>query len=173
MDHGARTLIQLASIAFAAYVAFQFVTLFSADEPQVEQPPSLSAYVTTYGEPVKLGDYFGDLLWVDYAAEWCSYCGPQTRTLKTLAGKYRDRLAFLTVVTGTAKVMEPPTAETARAWAARFGLDPKRVLAHYSTNTLPYHVLYSPAAEVLFEGSGLYTADRIGRILEQHLPESF
>ena len=67
--------------------------------------------------------------------------------------------------------MEPPTAETARTWATRFGIDPKRVLAYYSTNTLPYHVLYSPAGDVMFEGSGLYTADRIDQILKQHAPE--
>ena len=124
-----------------------------------------SSYVTARGRPASLSAFRGDFLWVDHAAAWCSYCAPQTRVIKALERQYGDRVTFVTVVSGTDKVMEPPSADTALAWAQRFGLDPERVLAHFSTDTLPHHVLYSPKGEVLFRDSGLYDRDRIIGVL--------
>lgn len=131
-------------------------------------PAAPGHYLTASGREVTLQAYQGQYLWVDHAAAWCGYCEPQTRTLVGLEQRYGDRLAFLTVVTGTDQVMQPPTAATARAWADRFGLDPERVLARFTTDTLPYHVLYSPRGEVLYQGSGLYDTARIIEILRMH-----
>ena len=151
-------------------VAFVLHDLTSSGPPALAAPPADDRYLTATGQRVSLDDYLGRYLWVDHAAAWCSYCAPQTATIKTLARRYRDRLEFLTVVTGTDAVMQPPTAADAMQWAERFGLDPERVLARFGTDTLPYHVLYSPRGEVLFQGSGLYGADRIAGILETYLP---
>lgn len=147
-------------------------TLGSVIRDSLSGPPAnaepvqpASSYVTASGRPTSLSDFRGDFLWVDHAAAWCSYCAPQTRTIKALEQRYGDRVVFVTVVTGTDVVMQPPGADTALAWARRFGLDPERVLAHFSTDTLPYHVLYSPRGEVLFRDSGLYSQDRIIGVL--------
>ncbi len=150
------------------YIAFQMLHVFSASG-SVDSTSTISkAYINALGEEVALTDYQGDYLWVDYAAEWCSYCEPQTRTLKRLEAKYGDKLGFLTVVTGTGKVMEPPSAETAMKWARRFDLDTNKVLAYFSTNRLPYHILYSPSGAVLYQGSGLFNASKIKDILNTH-----
>jgi len=124
------------------------------------------SYVTASGRPASLSELRGDFLWVDHAAAWCGYCAPQTRTIKALEQRYGDRVVFVTVVTGTDVVMQPPSADTALAWARRFGLDPERELAQFSTDTLPHHVLYSPQGEVLYRDSGLYDQDRIIGVLK-------
>jgi len=140
--------------------------------PVKEQAVTYDSYVDSNGVSVSLDEFHGSYLWVDYAAQWCSYCDPQTRTMKALQRKLGDRLLFLTVVTGTDKVMKAPTADTAKQWASRFELDPEMVLAKFSTDTLPYHLLYSPSGEILFQGSGLYDEHKITNIINQHLPEN-
>jgi len=142
--------------------------VFSGSAPPDNTGTTYNSYIDATGTEVSLSDYQGNYLWIDYAAEWCSYCEPQTRTLKGLEEQYGGKLTFLTVVTGTATVMEPPTAETAMNWARRFDLDTNKVLAHFRSNKLPYHILYPPSGAILFQGSGLYNASRITNILNTH-----
>ena len=150
------------------FIAFQMLNVLSGSAQENNTGTVSNSYIDAKGKEVSLSDYHGNYLWVDYAAEWCSYCEPQTRTLKGLDQKYGDKLTFLTVVAGTETVMEPPTAETAMNWARRFDLDTNKVLAYFSTNKLPYHILYSPSGKILFQGSGLYNASRITNVLNSH-----
>ena len=90
-----------------------------------EMAPSQQGYINVYGEPVELSDYFGNYLWVDYAAEWCSYCDQQTKILKALERKFSGHFDFLTVLTGTSKVMQPPTGDTAKDWGKKHKLNLK------------------------------------------------
>jgi len=150
------------------YIAFQMLDVFSGSAPANNTRTLSNSYIDATGKDDSLSDYYCSYLWVDYAAEWCSYCEPQTRTLKGLEDKYGDKLTFLTVVTGTGIVMEHPTEETAMNWARRFELDTNKVLAYFSTNKLPYHILYSPSGTILFQGSGLYNASKITNVLNTH-----
>ena len=95
------------------------IDLAEDDAPAASLEQSAEPYVTANGRPISLSTFQGDFIWVDYAAEWCSYCESQTRTIKALEQRYGDELVFLTVVTGTNEVMQPPNAETAKAWADR------------------------------------------------------
>lgn len=149
-------------------IIYTFLDVFSASTSNLDPQTSPNSYIDATGKKVLLSDYAGEYLWVDYAAEWCSYCGPQTRTLQDLERSYGDKISFLTIVAGTEKVMEPPTAETAMNWANRYNLDPEKVLAYFSTNTLPYHILYSPSGTILFQGSGLYNSGKITNLLKTH-----
>lgn len=136
-----------------------------------ERAITYDSYIDVNENIVSLDEFQGNYMWVDYAAEWCSYCEPQTKTMKALDRKLGDQLLFLTIMTSTKKVMEPPTAYTAQQWATRFNLDPDMVLAKFSTNTLPYHLLYSPSGEILFQGSGLYNEKKISNIINKHLQD--
>jgi len=156
------------SVVWTVGAVIHDLTLDTGGDASLEQ--SAAAYITASGRPASLSEFHGNYLWVDHAAAWCSYCAPQTRTIKALARRYGDRLTFVTVVTGTDKVMESPSAATARDWAERFGLDPDRVLARFGTDTLPHHVLYSPQGEVLFRDSGLYDSDRVIAVLRAKTP---
>ena len=167
MNRAIQTVVTLMVVWIVGSVIFE---LAEDDMPAGSQQRSVASYVTAGGRPASLEAFRGDYVWVDYAAEWCSYCEPQTRTIKALEQRYGDKLVFLTVVTGTDQVMRPPDAETARAWADRFGLSHERVLARFSTDTLPHHVLYSPTGEVMFRDSGLYDQDRILSILRAKTP---
>lgn len=144
--------------------------LASAGPPDAGVDASSAPYVTASGRNTSLKAYRSDYLWVDHAAAWCSYCATQTRTIKALERRYGDRLRFVTVMSGTDTVMQPPSVQTARDWAERFGLDPERVLARFGTDTLPYHVLYSPQGEVLFRDSGLYDEDQVISVLRANTP---
>ena len=130
--------------------------------------PKGGLYVLYANEAVELDDYFGKLLWVDYAAEWCSYCDRQARTLRSLERKYAGEVDFLTVVTGTAQVMEPPTATTARAWASRYRLEPQQVIARFSTDRLPLNLFYAPDGSLLFSHSGLMSQRQVEDVLRTH-----
>ena len=150
------------------FFAFQMRDIYFGNAPANNPRTTSSSYVNATGEAVSLSDYHGNYMWVDYAAEWCTYCDPQTRTLKGLKETYGDKLTFLTVVAGTNTVMEAPTADTAMKWARRYDLDTDKVLAHFSTETLPYHILYSPSGTILFQGSGLFDASKITNLLNTH-----
>ena len=159
-------LLLLLTFAIIGYGAFD---LLSTDPASVGSNELPDGYLDATGRQVSLKDFAGEYLWVDYAAEWCGYCGPQTGILKDLDAEMGDEIRFLTVVTGTGKVMALPSAETAMNWARRYGLEPRNVLARFSTNTLPYHILYSPTGETLFQSSGFLQAAQIRRILNDHL----
>ena len=167
MNRLVQTVIALMVIWTIGSTVFRFA---EDDGASANRQLSGKPYVTTDGQPASLDRFRGDYVWVDYAAEWCSYCAPQTRTIRALEQRYGDRLVFLTVVSGTDEVMQPPSPETARDWARRFDLDPSRVWARFSTDTLPHHVLYAPNGEVLFRESGLYDRDRILSVVRAKTP---
>ena len=160
-------------IAFAI-IAVAVTTLYKArHQPlpdRINRPITLDYYIDAHGNTTSLDVYHGDYVWIDYAAEWCSYCEPQTEVLKDLDHKYGDKLLFLTLITSTEKVVEAPTADSALSWADRFDLPLEKVLAYYSTKTLPYHILYSPEGEILHQGSGSYSAERIVDIIQTKTP---
>ena len=156
-------LIVLASFYFWDQTS---ITTSSSDHQAI----TYNSYIDVNGNVVSLDDFRGNYIWVDYAAEWCSYCAPQTQTIKSLDRKIGNKILFITVVTGTREVMKPPTAESAKNWAKRFNLDSQKVLAKFSTDRLPYHILYSPSGDVIYQGSGLYNATKITGIIKSHTP---
>ena len=134
------------------------------------RPITLDYYIDVHGNTTSLSAYHGDYLWVNYAAEWCSYCGPQTEALRALDQQYGDKLLFITLITSTEKVVEAPSAATALEWANRYDLPQDKILAYYSTKTLPYHILYSPTGDILYQGSGPHSTDQIVDIIGTKTP---
>ncbi len=87
-------------------------------------------FVDGGGQPVSLTDFNGRYVWIDYAAEWCAACTPQTTAIKSVAATALEKLVFVTsMVTERGGYGHPSTAATAARWAARFDLDPSRVWA--------------------------------------------
>ena len=161
------SILILGALYFAVMFFFESTIFDSSANIAYEMAPSQRGYINIYGEPVELNDYFGNYLWVDYAAEWCSYCDPQTKTLKALEHKYAGQLEFLTLVTGTSDVMQSPSGDTAKDWAEKYELDPQMVIARDLSNTLPYNRLYSPTGEVLFEKSGLIRSSEVEAVISK------
>lgn len=136
--------------------------------PQFSQQPAARA-VNAQGDTVALADFSGRLVWVDFAAEWCAACGPQSAAIRSLAGRYGDDVVFVTVMTSEpAGFGHPATQETARRWAERAALDPARVVAaDFSSMTLPQHALFGPDGTELFRHTGSLSAAQIRSTLER------
>jgi len=61
------------------------------------------------------------------------------------------------------------TVATAKAWASRFGLDPKRVLAaELWYKTIPEHRFYSPEGHTLFVHVGGLSAGQIREVISYY-----
>ena len=86
--------------------------------------------VNAVGEPVALANFSGRYLWVDYAAEWCAACVPQTHAVQAVASRSSSIVVYVTVMTSEpGGYGHPATQETAARWAERFDLDPRHVIA--------------------------------------------
>jgi thiol-disulfide isomerase/thioredoxin len=69
------------------------------------------------GQPIRLADLRGKVVWVNFWATWCPPCQSETPVLRDLADRYRDRGL---VVVGIA--VQETTVDDVRAYAARYEL---------------------------------------------------
>ena len=134
-------------------------------------PPPAGTFVDGDGKTVSLSDFYGRYVWIDYAAEWCAACTPQTMAIKSVATTASERLAFITImVTERGGYGHPSTAATAERWASRFDLDPSRVWAgEVRHRFLPRNLLYSPQGDVLFDQVGELNASQIQAEIANHI----
>ncbi len=141
-----------------------------SDDPQ-STPPRAGTFVDGNGEIVSLSKFRGRYAWVDYAAEWCAACTPQTMAIKSVSGSASDKLAFITImVTERDGYGYPSTQITAARWASRFNLDPSRVWAGQVRHRfLPRNLLYSPQGDLLFDQVGELNAKQIQAEIGRHL----
>ena len=105
----------------------------------------------------------GKLVFVDFSAEWCAACKPQSVIVRSLASEYGDDVVFVTVMTSEPEGYgHPATQTTAVRWAQRASLDSSRVVAADLGNmTLPQHALFSPGGRELFRHTGTLSAAEI------------
>lgn len=125
--------------------------------------------INALGETVTLRQFSEKYVWIDYAAEWCSACAPQSRVIRSLAKMEPADIVFLTVMTSEPDGYgHPATQSTASRWAKRLDLDPARVVGTDATAmTLPQHALYSPAGIELFRYVGGMSAADIRKTLAE------
>jgi len=156
------------------------VGLTACDAPPAKPRTAAAFYKSEYagagrvnalGDNVTLEQYSGNFIWVDYAAEWCAACQPQTMAVKSVSRSGSRGVVFVTVMTSEPQGYGHPATEvTAARWAARLGLDPSRVLAADLTSMkLPRHILYSPRGEALFDHTGQLSAAQIQATLEAEI----
>jgi hypothetical protein len=119
------------------------------------------------GEPVAMTEFEGNFVWAQYAAPWCKACTWQARETKKVEEEMKGTIVFLTIMTSKGhKYNDHATVDTARAWASRFGLDPKRVLAaQLSGKVIPEHRLFSPQGHTLFVHVGSLSANQIREVI--------
>ena len=119
------------------------------------------------GERVWMPDFEGSFVWSEYAATWCPVCSKQTPETKKAESELGEEIVFLTVMTGKSNAYnDHATVATAKEWAARFALDPERVIAaELWFKTVPEHRFYSPQGHTLFVHVGYLSADQIGDVI--------
>jgi thiol-disulfide isomerase/thioredoxin len=125
------------------------------------------------GELVALEQFAGRFIWAEYAAPWCGPCEPQARDARAVARSAGPEVVFLTVMTSDmGGYGDPATPATAAKWAARFGLDPEKVLAaDLTAMTIPKHILFSPDGHVLLERTGQIFAGEIRSTLSRYMAD--
>jgi thiol-disulfide isomerase/thioredoxin len=125
------------------------------------------------GELVALEQFAGQFIWAEYAAPWCGPCEPQARDARAVARSASPEVVFLTIMTSDlGGYGDPATPATAAKWAARFGLDPGKVLAADLTGmTIPKHILFSPDGHVLLEKTGQMFAREIQSTLSRYMAD--
>ncbi|MBT8083719.1 MAG: TlpA family protein disulfide reductase [Woeseia sp.] len=125
--------------------------------------------INALGDTVSLADFAGRPVWVDYAAEWCAACTPQSATIHSLSSAYKGDVVFVTVMTSEpAGFGHPATQATAQRWAERTSLDPARVVtADFSSMTLPQHALFAPDGTEIFRHTGSLSAAEIRAALKR------
>jgi hypothetical protein len=140
------------------------------DDHQIAPPPA-GTFVDGGGKTVSLNDLNGRYVWIDYAAEWCAACAPQTMAIKSVAVTAPEKLTFITImVTERGGYGHPSTTVTAARWASRFGLDPSRVWAGQVRHRfLPRNLLYSPQGDVLFDQVGELKVGQIQAEIARHV----
>jgi len=83
------------------------------EDHQVAPPPA-GTFVDGGGNAASLNDFNGRYVWIDYAAEWCAACTPQTMAIKSVAATAPEMLVFITImVTERGGYGHPSTAATA------------------------------------------------------------
>lgn len=132
-------------------------------------PPA--GLVNGLGETVALADLRGHYVWIDYAAEWCAACTPQTLAIKSAAASAPAQVVFVTLMTTEREGYgHPSTQQTAARWAARFDLDPAMVWAgNVNARFLPRNRLLSPRGDELFDQVGELSAAQIQQEIGRHL----
>ena len=122
------------------------------------------------GETIRIADFKGRFVWIDYAAPWCGPCTQQSRVIHQLEKAYGDKVVFLTMLTSDASPSSPATRATARVWARKFGLDPTRVTPSPEWHrTIPQHVVFSPLGQTLDWKVGLLGNAQIRALLAEHM----
>lgn len=127
--------------------------------------------VNAIGDPVSLAQFNGTYVWVDYAADWCAACRPQSATIRALSRSVPAGVEYITVMTSeTGGYGHPATRQTADRWAKRLSLDGERVVAADLTYmTLPQHALFDPDGQEVYRHVGTLSAVEINSVIAAEL----
>jgi thiol-disulfide isomerase/thioredoxin len=138
------------------------------------KPGGVVHRVNANGGQVSMAEFEGKLVWVDYAAPWCSPCAPQTQAIESLEDGFGGELVFLTVLTSNSTDYEDvANQQTAHDWAQRFGLNGDRVVAATNlwSRKIPAHTLFSPSGQMLYKSTGSLSAEEIRQVASKHLKQ--
>ena len=103
------------------------------------------------GNPLRLSDLRGGLVWLNFWATWCPPCQAETPVLREMDEAYRDRGLTLVAV-----AVQETTVDDVRAYAARYELGYRiafdasaDVFRRYRVFALPTQVFIGPDGRIL------------------------
>ena len=123
------------------------------------------------GNPVRLADLRGKVVWLNFWASWCPPCQYETPTIRALDQRYRDRGL---VVVG---IQVQQTVEDGQAYADRYGLDytigadvTGAIFHAYKVFALPTQFFIDPNGIVRQVVNGPLDEARASQLIESLLP---
>jgi cytochrome c biogenesis protein CcmG/thiol:disulfide interchange protein DsbE len=108
-----RTRFALFAVAGGVIVALVGVPLLVAPGPS----PQMASLVDLQGKPIRLADYAGHPMWIDFFATWCPPCQQETPTLETVYREHHaDGLVLLAIS------VQETSAQDVEAYATEYAL---------------------------------------------------
>jgi len=126
------------------------------------------------GNPVRLADLRGKVVWLNFFASWCPPCQQETPILRTLSDTYRDRGLEVVGIS-----VQETTASDVKAYADRYrlrypiGFDGSgNVLREYRVFALPTQFFLDTNGVIQQVVSGPVDEQGARALIESLLPES-
>jgi len=126
------------------------------------------------GNPVRLADLRGKVVWLNFFASWCPPCQQETPILRTLSDTYRDRGLEVVGIS-----VQETTASDVKAYADRYrlrypiGFDGSgNVLREYRVFALPTQFFLDTDGVIQQVVSGPVDEQGARALIESLLPES-
>ena len=126
------------------------------------------------GNPVRLADLRGKVVWLNFFASWCPPCQQETPVLRTLSDTYRDRGLEVVGIS-----VQETTASDVKAYADRYrlrypiGFDGSgNVLREYRVFALPTQFFLDTNGVIQQVVSGPVDEQGARALIESLLPES-
>ncbi|MES2208962.1 MAG: TlpA disulfide reductase family protein [Chloroflexota bacterium] len=123
------------------------------------------------GRPVRLADFKGRLVWLNFWASWCPPCQAETPTLRAMDRQYRDRGLSLIAV----QVQQ--TVEDGRTYASKYDLEfiigadvSAAIFRTYRVFALPTQFFIDPDGIIRTVINGPVEAGPAQRLIESLLP---
>jgi thiol-disulfide isomerase/thioredoxin len=143
-----------------------------APELEVTRDGSVVTLTDLDGNPVRLADLRGKLVWLNFWASWCPPCQAETPVLRDLADEYeQDGLALVGIA------VQETTPADVRAYAERYDLgyriafDASADIFHrYRVYALPTQFFIAPDGRVLEVVNGPLTGAAARQRIEAWLP---
>ena len=125
------------------------------------------------GNPVRLEDLRGKLVWLNFWATWCPPCQAETPVLREMDERYRDQgLAIVGIA------VQETTVDNVREYATRYGLGypiafdaSADIFDLYRVYALPTQFFIGPDGKVLQVVNGPMTSEAARGWVETWLPD--
>jgi hypothetical protein len=124
------------------------------------------------GEPIRLADLRGRLVWVNFWASWCPPCQEETPVLRTMDARYRDSGLSIVGIS-----VQETSVDDVRAYAQTYGLDYRigfdtgsEIFRAWKGFGLPTQVFVAPDGTVALIHYGPLTLPQAESLVVQLLP---
>ncbi len=102
------------------------------------------------GNPVRLADLRGKVVWLNFWATWCPPCQGETPVLRTMAERYGDRLAIVGIA------VQETTPDDVRAYAERYEL-PFTIAFDASADAFDLYRVFALPTQIIIGPDGRIT----------------